>query len=87
MQNLSNFVLEKQNQAPRLMSSANVTEAFNDAIQYFNCISNYIVQHLLFMFKVERNMIFWAFNQRFSIIDCIYSTRFSDSSFTMLDVN
>ena len=46
-----------------------------------------ILQHLLFMFKVENNIIPSAFNQVFSLIDYLHPTRFSDNCFKICDFN
>ena len=56
----------------------------------WNILNEYqinILQHLLFMFEVKNRITPRVFNQVFSLIDYLYLTIFSDSSFETCDFN
>ena len=46
-----------------------------------------ILQHLLFMFKVNNSLTPKVFNQAFSLTHHLYPTRFSDNCFIICDLN
>ena len=83
-------ILGKQKQAARIMSSNDISipsRLFMKELNIFNVYQINILQHLLFMFKVKNSITPRVFNQVFSLIDHLYPTRFSDSSFKICDFN
>ena len=83
-------IVGKQKQVARLMSSDDISIPSRLLMRELNILNVYqinILQHLLFMFKVENSIIPRAFNQVFSLIDLSYPTRFFDNSFKICDFN
>ena len=81
--------LGKQKQAARLMSTDDISMLPRLLMKELNILNVYqinILQHLLFMFKVN-SVITSVFNQVFSLIDHLYRTRFSNNCFKICDFN
>ena len=77
-------ILGKQKQAARIMFSDDISIPLRLLIKELNNSNVYqinILQHLLFMFKVKKNITPRIFNQVFSLIDHLYPTRFPENSF------
>ena len=72
------------------MSSDGISLPSRFLIKELNILNVYqidILQHLLFMFKVKNSITPSVLNQAFSLIDHLYSTRFSDNSLKIRDFN
>ena len=83
-------ILGKQKQAPRLMSSDDISVPSTLLMKKWNILNVYqinILQHVLFMFKVKSSITPRVFSHVFSLIAHLYPTRFSDNSFKICDFN
>ena len=83
-------ILGKQKQAARLMSSDGITipsRLLGKELNILNVYQINILQHLLFMFKVNNSITPRVFSHVFSLMDHLYPTRFFDNSFKIYDFN